>query len=129
MRGANRESVDRTLAALADPVRRGVIDLLRKKPRNASALADALGLSRPAMSRHLRVLRKNGLVREEAHEADARLRMYQLEEPHFRELASWILEVQSFWQDQLESFRIYAETRSNADRTTTAERSARRAPR
>jgi len=57
----DRESLDRTLFALADPTRRRVIDLLRKKPRKASALADALSITRPAMSRHLRVLRKSGL--------------------------------------------------------------------
>ncbi|MER3452375.1 MAG: hypothetical protein C4344_01355 [Acidimicrobiia bacterium] len=50
----DRESLDRTLFALADPTRRGVIDLLRKKPRKASDLADALAITRPAMSRHLR---------------------------------------------------------------------------
>jgi len=53
-------NVDRTLAALADPTRREVIDLLRKKPRKASDIADALSMSRPAMSRHLRTLRKDG---------------------------------------------------------------------
>ena len=46
--------LDQTLAALADPTRRGVIDLLRRKPRRAGELADALAMSPPAMSRHLR---------------------------------------------------------------------------
>jgi len=55
-------SLDATFAALADGTRRGVIDLLRKCPRRASDLADALGASKPAMSRHLRVLRDSGLV-------------------------------------------------------------------
>jgi len=45
----DRESLDRTFFALADPTRRGVIDLLRKKPRKASDLADALAITRPAM--------------------------------------------------------------------------------
>ena len=52
--------LDRTLAALADPTRRGVVELLRKKPRRAGELAEWFGLSPPAMSRHLRVLRTTG---------------------------------------------------------------------
>ena len=105
----NRQSLDRILFALADPHRRGVIDLLRKKPRKASDLADALLLTRPAMSRHLRVLRKSGLVREQAHEDDARLRIYRLERAPFEDLEGWLGEVRGFWKDQLSSFKAYAE--------------------
>lgn len=105
----DREALDRTLFALADPTRRGVIDLLRKKARNASALADALKLTRPAMSRHLRVLRKSGLVKEEGHEKDARFRVYHLEHDPFRDLMAWTLEVESFWDEQLSNFKAYAE--------------------
>lgn len=105
----DRESLDRTLSALADPARRGVIDLLRKKPRRASDLADALDMTRPAMSRHLRVLRKSGLVREEGHEDDARLRIYHLERARFVDLEVWLEEVRGFWKDQLTAFKAYAE--------------------
>ena len=55
-------NLDLTFRALADPTRRDVIRLLRKGPRRASDLADALSASRPAMGRHLRVLRTAGLV-------------------------------------------------------------------
>ena len=105
----NRESLDRTLSALADPTRRGVIDLLRKKPRRASDLADALETTRPAMSRHLRVLRKSGLVSEDGHDDDARLRIYRLERAAFDDLEGWLEEVRSFWKDQLSAFKAYAE--------------------
>lgn len=105
----NRESLDRTLFALADPTRRGVIDLLRKKPRKASDLATALATTRPAMSRHLRVLRKSGLVSEEGHDDDARLRIYHLERGPFDDLGGWLEEVQAFWKDQLTAFKAYAE--------------------
>jgi DNA-binding transcriptional ArsR family regulator len=56
--------LDGILAALADPHRRRVIDLLSERPRRASELAKAAGLSPPAMSRHLRSLRQAGLVEE-----------------------------------------------------------------
>jgi DNA-binding transcriptional ArsR family regulator len=105
----DRNSLDRTLLALADPTRRGVVDLLRKKPRKASDLADALAMTRPAMSRHLRILRKSGLVREESHEDDARLRIYRLERARFDELEGWLEEVRGFWEDQLSAFKAYAE--------------------
>lgn len=105
----DRETLDRTLFALADPTRRGVIDLLRKKPRKASDLADALETTRPAMSRHLRVLRKSGLVREEGDEDDARLRIYRLERGPFDDLEGWLEEVRGFWSEQLTAFKSYAE--------------------
>jgi len=66
--------LDRTLLALADPTRRRVVDLLRVSPRRAGELADAVGTSPPAMSRHLRVLRMGGLVREDHDGEDARVR-------------------------------------------------------
>jgi len=56
--------LDRTLLALADPTRRGVVELLRQRPRRAGELADALSMTPPAMSRHWRLLRKTGLVAE-----------------------------------------------------------------
>ncbi len=108
--------LDRTLLALADPTRRGVIELLRKKPRKASDLADELAMTRPAMSRHLRVLRKTGLVTESELEDDARVRMYRLEREPFSELRSWLDEVEAFWGDQLLAFKLHAERRAKAKR-------------
>jgi DNA-binding transcriptional ArsR family regulator len=105
----DRDTLDRTLSALADPTRRGVIDLLREEPRKASELADALETTRPAMSRHLRVLRKSGLVREEGHDDDARFRIYRLERAPFDDLERWLDEVRGFWKGQLSAFKAYAE--------------------
>lgn len=102
-------SVDRTLAALADPTRRGVIELLGRKPRRASEIADALSMTRPAMSRHLRVLRKAGLVSENELENDARARVYRLERQRFAELRGWLDEVEAFWGEQLRAFKAHAE--------------------
>lgn len=109
-------SLDRTLGALADPTRRSVIDLLRKGPRRASELADALRTTRPAMSRHLRLLRQSGLVTENDLEGDARVRMYRLEPARFSELRGWLEEVEAFWSDQLDAFRSHAEGRPRTPR-------------
>jgi DNA-binding transcriptional ArsR family regulator len=103
--------IDRTLAALADPTRRRVVDLLRKKPLRAGDLAAAFEMSAPAMSRHLRVLRKSGLVEEEADEDDARVRMYHLRPERFREMRGWLDEVEGYWTDQLAAFKAHAERR------------------
>lgn len=102
-------SLDGTLAALADPTRRGVIDLLRKKPRRASELADLMATTRPAMSRHLRVLRKTGLVSESEPDHDARVRLYRLERAPFSELRDWLEDVEAFWGEQLAAFKAHAE--------------------
>ena len=104
-----QNKVDRTLAALADPTRREVIDLLRQKPRRASDIASALSMSKPAMSRHLRLLRKTGLVTKDELENDARVRVYRLEREPFVELRSWLDEVEGFWTAQLSAFKARAE--------------------
>jgi DNA-binding transcriptional ArsR family regulator len=102
-------AVDRTFAALADPTRRGVVDLLRKQPRRAGDLAAALDTSAPAMSRHLRVLRKTGLIEEDKVEEDARVRVYRLRHEPFSALRRWLDEVEHFWSDELASFKEHAE--------------------
>ncbi len=101
--------LDRTLSALADPTRRRVVDLLRERPRRAGEIAQTFGMSRPAMSRHLRVLRTHGLVEEQRDADDARARVYQLRPEPIDELSTWISNVQRFWDDQLESFRQLAD--------------------
>lgn len=102
-------AVDRTLAALADPTRRGVVYLLLQQPRRASEIADALSATRPAMSRHLRVLRRAGVVEEESLPEDARARVYRLRRQPFAELRDWLDEVEGFWNEQLQAFKHYAE--------------------
>ena len=103
--------LDDTFSALADPARRGVVDLLRKKPRRAGEVAEALGLSPPAMSRHLRVLRTTGLVEEEHAGEDARVRVYRLRPGPFHELRDWVGDVEAFWTLQLDAFREHVEGR------------------
>jgi DNA-binding transcriptional ArsR family regulator len=108
-------NLENTLAALAEPSRLAVIDLLSQRPRRASEIADALSMTRPAMSRHLRVLRKAGLVSESELEDDARVRVYRLEQQPFGVLRGWLDEVEAFWGVQLQAFKAHAErTRGNS---------------
>jgi DNA-binding transcriptional ArsR family regulator len=102
-------SLDLTLAALADPTRRAVVELLRQRPRRAGELAAAMRVTAPAMSRHLRVLRKGGLVTEDAGDEDARVRVYRLRREPFTRLGRWVEQVEGMWTDQLDAFKEHAE--------------------
>lgn len=102
--------LDTTLAALADPTRRHVVELLRERPHRAGELAVACAMSGPAMSRHLRVLRTSGLVQVESEEdQDARLRVYRLRPEPFVALQAWLDQMQAFWTEQLEAFKAHVE--------------------
>jgi DNA-binding transcriptional ArsR family regulator len=102
-------SLDTTFQALGDPQRRGVVALLRKKPRRAGEIADELGLSRPAMSRHLRVLRTSGLIEPAHDEHDARAKIYRLRPEPFAQLRGWLDDVEQFWTLELAAFKAHAE--------------------
>jgi DNA-binding transcriptional ArsR family regulator len=101
--------LDETLAALADPTRRRVVELLRAEPRRAGDLARLTRSSAPAMSRHLRVLRASGLVEAQLDGDDARLRIYRLRRRPFADLSAWLDQVEAFWGEQLASFKAHAE--------------------
>ena len=104
--------VDTTLAALADPTRRRIVELLRERPRRAGELAAEFAVTGPAVSRHLRVLRRSGLVEERGIDADARVRIYHLRPEPLVGLRAWVDQVQAFWSDQLDAFRQHVENRS-----------------
>lgn len=102
--------LDQTLAAVAEPTRRRVIDLLAERPRSAGDLAREISISAPLMSRHLRTLRIHGLVEEKHVDfRDTRIRTYQLRPEPFDELRRWLERVEGFWKDQLGSLREHVE--------------------
>jgi DNA-binding transcriptional ArsR family regulator len=101
--------LDATFAALAEPTRRRVIELLRERPRRASELAAGAGTSGPAMSRHLRVLRTSGLVEDGRVDHDARVHVYRLRPEPFDALDVWLGEVRRFWSGQLDAYRAHVE--------------------
>jgi DNA-binding transcriptional ArsR family regulator len=101
--------LDATLAALADPHRRQVVELLRAGPRPAGEIARAVGLAPPALSRHLRTLRRSGLVEESHPDFDARVRVYALKPQPMAELRGWLEETERMWSDQLSAFKAHLE--------------------
>lgn len=102
------------LAALADPTRRRVVQLLRDGPRRAGELAARSGTSAPAMSRHLRVLLEAGIVADERPADDARARVFWLRPDSIAPLRDWLDELQAEADRQLASFKRQVERRSGA---------------
>jgi DNA-binding transcriptional ArsR family regulator len=83
-------SVDNAMQALADPIRREILRMVRNAPLSAGAIAGAFSVSRPAVSRHLRVLREAGLVIDEA---SGRERVYRLELAPLTEVEAYLAEL------------------------------------
>lgn len=96
-------------SALADPNRLKIVERLRREPARAGELAEALGLSPPALSRHLRALKKADLIEESHPEFDARVRIYALKRDGVEALKSWIEETETMWSRQLAGFKSHIE--------------------
>jgi DNA-binding transcriptional ArsR family regulator len=111
---ATTGALDATFVALSDATRREMIRSLLHKPRRAGELADLVAMSPQALSRHLRVLRKAGLVVEEGIDADARVRVYSVHPEAFAPVQEWLADVEDVWRRQLQAFKAYAE---NVQRT------------
>lgn len=99
------------VSALADPARRQVIQLLGAAPRRAGELAAAVGMSAPAMSRHLKALLQAGIVTDERTPNDARLRYFRLRPQSMAALQAWLDQLQAQWDEQLASFKQHVEER------------------
>jgi DNA-binding transcriptional ArsR family regulator len=102
--------LDAAFSALADPTRRAVIQALVAGPRRAGELADQVRMTPPALSRHLRVLRRAGIIVDNGTPEDARVRVYTLAPASLGPVRSWLEEVGAFWSDQLASFKAHAES-------------------
>ncbi|HUP86689.1 MAG TPA: metalloregulator ArsR/SmtB family transcription factor [Acidimicrobiales bacterium] len=84
---------------LAEPSRRRILDLLRDRERPVGELVDALELSQPAVSKHLRVLRDAGFVDVRA---DAQRRLYRLRTEPLRTIDAWLSPYRRLWSDRLD---------------------------
>lgn len=111
---------DAVFRALADPTRRAVLDLLRRGSQPAGQIASAFPVSRPAISKHLRLLRRAHLVREHR---EGRHRVYQLNPEPLRAVDSWIEQYRSFWSTSLANLKAFVEaehareTQARSDKT------------
>jgi DNA-binding transcriptional ArsR family regulator len=92
--------VDSVASAIADPVRRQILEALRREPLTAGAIAGRFPISRPAVSRHLRVLREAGLVVDTA---DGRERVYRLDIEPLAEIDAWLAPFRTGWGARLDA--------------------------
>src|SRR3954452_5212665 len=92
---------------LAEPNRRRLLDLLREQERPVGDLVAALGISQPAVSKHLRLLREAGLVEVRN---DAQRRFYRLRPEPLREIDEWLAPYRAAWSDRLDTLERHLDT-------------------
>jgi DNA-binding transcriptional ArsR family regulator len=95
--------------ALADPTRRQVVQLLGTRPHRAGELAQATGMTQPAMSRHLKILLTSGIIEDERVPEDARVRLFRLQPESLVVLRAFLDQLQAEWRSQLGSFKRHVE--------------------
>jgi DNA-binding transcriptional ArsR family regulator len=91
------------LEALADPTRRRIVELLAERDRDAGEIASHFRVSRPAVSRHLRVLREHGLVQARS---VAQRRVYSLDPEPLEEIDAWLAKYRRFWANRLDALDV-----------------------
>ena len=89
-----------TFELLADPTRRRIVEALRGGESAVGALVDRLGMSQPAVSRHLRVLRESGVT---SVRKDAQRRLYRLNPERLRELDEWLRPFRPMWEERVDA--------------------------
>jgi DNA-binding transcriptional ArsR family regulator len=87
-------------AALADPSRRHILELLATGERQAGEIAAAFAITRPGVSKHLRLLREAGLVRARS---DGARRLYSLQPSALDEVDAWVRRTRGFWEQRLDA--------------------------
>jgi DNA-binding transcriptional ArsR family regulator len=98
--------VEQKFFALGDPARFAIVARLAEGPQTAGQLAEPFDISRPAISRHLRVLREAGITQAEVR---GRQWWYSLDPATFQDVGSWAEELQKMWAEALQSFKQYVE--------------------
>ena len=98
--------LDRTFAALADPTRRRILAHLARGDQRVTHLARPHAMSLPAVSKHLRVLEKAGLLRRRRY---GRVHEMQLDAKPLEKAAKWVQEYRRFWEGSLDRLADYLE--------------------
>jgi len=101
-----------TLAVLADPNRRRIVEILARGERSAGELGRHFKMTQPALSQHLKVLRGAGLVEARA---DAQRRIYKLRREAFQDLQQWLDGIARFWENELDALERDLDRRRRRD--------------
>ncbi len=99
--------LDATFSALADPTRRAILARLARGEASVTVLAEPFDVSLPAVSKHLRVLERAGLL---TRKKDGRVRWCRLAAEPMQEAAEWIASYRRFWEAQFDALAEYLET-------------------
>jgi DNA-binding transcriptional ArsR family regulator len=99
--------MDTVFEVLVEPNRRRILDLLRDGHRPVGEIVSALGLSQPAVSKHLRVLKEAGLVLVRP---DAQRRLYQLRPEPLAELDAWLAPYRRLWAERLDALERHLDS-------------------
>ena len=98
------ETLDRTFAALADPTRRAILARLTSGEASVTELAAPFEMSLPAVSKHLKVLERAGLI---ARGREAQWRPCRLKAAPLKDIADWVGEYRRFWEERFERLDEY----------------------
>lgn len=99
-----------SLAALADPTRRRIVEMLAARNLSSGEIADSFQISAPAISQHLKTLRRAGLVRVRV---DAQRRIYELDSRGIEEMSEWVMRIRRTWAMRLD--RLAAQLKEESD--------------
>ena len=101
---------DDPFRAIADPNRRRLLDLLREEPRSVGDLTVRIGISQPAVSQHLAILREAGLV---DFTSSGRQRIFHVDGRRLAEVHDWLSRYESFWDRNLDRLGQHLDRRRN----------------
>jgi DNA-binding transcriptional ArsR family regulator len=101
------KQLDETFFALSDPTRRALLSRLAEQDRTVAELAEPFEMSAPAISKHLRVLERAGLLEQKR---EGRMRRCRLIATPLAEAATWVETYRQFWEQSLDRLEAYLET-------------------
>jgi DNA-binding transcriptional ArsR family regulator len=111
---AKASRTDIVFAALANPTRRDILDMLLGSERTVAALAERFDMARPSVSEHLKVLRDCGLVAENKH---GRFRYYQVNPGPLQAISAWLSPHERYWRERLTSLGEVLDEIGNEEET------------
>lgn len=106
--------VESTFTIVAEPNRRAILSLLLEAERSVGELEDALDLSQPSVSKHLRVLREAGFVESRV---EAQRRLYRLRPEPLMELDAWLIPFRRFWTKHVDALEQHLDQMEQKEKT------------
>ena len=101
---------------IAEPNRRAILSLLAASERSVGEIEDALNMTQPAVSKHLRVLREAGFVVAEVH---AQRRVYRLNAAPFKEMDGWLEQFRRYWSKHVDALEDHLDRMEQSERKNT----------